>query len=881
MNFWSLLCSIAVACAVAPGLAAATRSGGPYELQTEHLGSGGGRTTGSVYTLDSSLGGIGGIAEAPETLSRNGYVGQLYEVATLEIVASPATVEERGILQVQSSAWLDDGTRLEGLTGVTAWTALSGPIHGITAGGLVTAGTVHEDTPATLQGTWLGISGTLNLSVMNVTEEGSSVTLSAAVYTVFQGASSVDVTLARATGEGPATVLLATSNGSNSSVPPFTGAVAGKDYQALSTVIEFADQELVKTQSIPLLPRTGKAPNTRFQVTLSEPGLGTQLGTIAQAEIQVLADDSGKPSLTLKTPAAGMVSLALPVTVYGTVGDAFGIERLEYRLNDSAPVTVMLGAASKATSIPFAAEIEPVEGPNRLELIVYDLRGNSATLVRDFVFERRYLLTLQREVPVEMQAAPDKAGMLALAAAPAKSATALTKGPASQTTQVVGGAQITVTATAKANHLFSHWTGLPDGAQVHGHVVFFTMPTENVPNLSAVFVANPLPALLGSRKPLFQGLLQPAEATVASNATVGLLTGTLTPAKGSLSGKIWLDGKITSFVARLHGDGSVWFPSGKTLASQFSFLGRSLQMSWSNDGLDLRVSGPAGDSEGLAKPPAYSKAQPVDAGLLDASGKSGYYTVALPAKPQVPEISATAYPQGAGYQTLTLLADGSLSFAGQLADGSKITASGYLVEGDESEFFVQLPTPGSSTKNGSFSGILEFDSSLADSDVSALDLQWFRPEAKGASMYAAGWPQGLRLDAVGARYDKSIDLQAALELQAADAGGNARLIFSAGQLETPPDEWEVTNFNITQNKVMKVPASDKSFTLAITSAKGLFNGTFTPNWSQPGKSLPKFLGVILQKGANRGGYGYFISNRVNDPSPQSGNVSLQAAADVR
>lgn len=884
MNFWSLVFGICMACAVAPGLQAATRTGGPYRLHTEQLGSGGGRATGAVYTMDSSLGGIGGISLASDTQSKAGYIGQLYEAVTLEVTAASATVEERSTLQLEATVRLDDETRLAGLAGDTVWTVLSGPVTGITNGGLLSAGKVHEDLPASVQGTWSGLSGSLNLTVLDVFDDRSPLTLSSKVYQAHQGATRVEVTVVRTSGEGPVSVTLATGDGTDTAVPPFIGGLAALDYQALNTVIQFADQEVVKTQTIELIPRTGKVPNTRFNVTLDAPGIGAVLGAVTTAEIQVLAPDTTKPTLALKTPAAGIVSSTSPVPITGVVGDTFGIDRLEYTLNDSAPVTLMLGQAGKATAIPFASEIEPEEGPNRLSLTAYDLRGNSTTLVRDFVFERRYLLTLLRDVPAAMQAAPDKAGMLTLSTVPSKAASSLTQGPAPQSSQVVHGAQVSVTASAKANHLFSHWTGLPDGAQTQGNGVVFTMPEEDVPNLTAVFVANPFPELVGAGKAIYQGLIRPDETTDANNGTVGMVTGALTPTKGSLSGKIWLDGKSTAFVAHLHGNGSLWFLVEKVLTSEFAFLGRSLEMSWSEDGLDMRVSGPAGTSEGSAKLPAYSKSQPVDPGLLNTGGKQGYYTVALPAKAQASELDTSAYPQGYGYKTFTLLADGSFKLAGLLADGTQITSASYLVERDVADVFIPLPTPGTSTMGGSFSGTLVFDPSQANSDVSAVDLQWFRPEAEGSrhplpQLYTAGWPGGVVLDAVGALYDKRLDMQTTLGLSAADADGNAQLIFQDGQLATPPGELAVTNFNIALGKVVKIPASDKSFSLKPNQAKGLFGGTFTPNWSQPNKSLPKFQGVLLQKGANKGGYGYFVSNRIDDPAPQSGGVTLKAAVE--
>ena len=79
---------------------------------------------------------------------------------------------------------------------------------------------------------------------------------------------------------------------------------------------------------------------------------------------------------------------------------------------------------------------------------------------------------------------------------------------------------------------------------------------------------------------------------------------------------------------------------------------------------------------------------------------------------------------------------------------------------------------------------------------------------------------------------------------------------------------------IVDNVVGKVPATNPAFTLTAPSTSGMFSGTFTPNWTSAATAKPAFRGVILQKGASKGGYGYFISNRTTDTDPESGRVTL-------
>ncbi len=608
------------------------------------------------------------------------------------------------------------------------------------------------------------------------------------------------------------------------------------------------------------------------------PGIGT-------------GNDRKTPTLKLASPAGAAISTTLPFRVAGTAVDNIGVDRVEVVFNGGAPMVAALGASTKPGTVPFSADILPEAGDNTLTVTAYDANGNSVTVTRSFTFERRYLLTLQRDVPANQAASPDKAGIVALKAAPTKNASKFSAGPAPQTSQVLPGTAVTLTAIAKSGHLFSHWSGLPGGAQVAGHVISFAMPAADVPGLTAVFLANPF-LTEGSANPfpglgskaVFQGLLQPDSGTAASNSTVGWFTATMLASKGSLSGKVLLDGKTTSYRGVLQGDGSVWFKSGKSLLASLPLLagtttGKSLSASWSEAGLHAEVSAPGNAlSEGLAQPAIYSKTGSVPAALLGGNGKPGYYTLVFPAKSQTPSKDPADYPQGTGYATLTLTKTGVVKLAGVLADGTRISASSFLVAGDASPLFVPLRTPGgkSSEKDGSFSGVLMFDATAPHSDAGGVDWRWFRPVAKtkatAVQAYRAGWSGGIRLDPIGALYDAAIPAQTALGLGPADANnGNAVLSFEDGKLVAPL----VKNLNVEVGRIVK-RAGDSSYTLTLAAKTGLMKGSFEPNWSNPARKRPAFQGVLLQKGANRGGFGFFISNAAADPAPESGQAILQA-----
>eukprot|EP01031_Cornospumella_fuschlensis_P018924 gene18924-23182_t len=111
-------------------------------------------------------------------------------------------------------------------------------------------------------------------------------------------------------------------------------------------------------------------------------------------------------------------------------------------------------------------------------------------------------------------------------------------------------------------------------------------------------------------------------------------------------------------------------------------------------------------------------------------------------------------------------------------------------------------------------------------------------------------------------------------MNAADStNGNGRLVFADGKLTSSVTK---TNFNITGSTFAKIPTTDASYALVVTASTGSFTGSFTPNWASPSGTKPTFRGIMVQKGANTAGFGFFHSNAVGDLDPESGGVTLDA-----
>jgi len=779
----------------------------------------------------------------------------------------------------------------------------SGPSAYLAASGAVSTLATQADGRVLAGGTFDSYQGKPRGNLVRLLNDadstGGAFSFSSRLFLTAPASESTVVIIRRGQGDSAANVTVSTQDGAAAGA--FSAALAGVDYEPVHTVVHFAAGETVKEVVVTLKPHADAAPNRRLHLNLSAPTDGMVLGSVESTEIRLLQPDSKPPVLTVTLPAAGarVVALPAPFQITGTVGDDQGIDRVETEYEGELLVATP-GPGGHIMALPWEIAFTPkAPGQVSLAFTAYDLSGNSTTVVRSFEYERRYELRVLRSAPAAV--AQDRAGVVSLRGLPSSGATLISP-PASDAPQswaVLAGTQVTLRATARQGHLFSHWQNLPAGAVARGHEAIFVMPDEDVTDLAAVFTLNPFTSngAVPSRSwTVFQGLLREHGATPPGNDVIGFFSATLLPGTAALSGKVLMDGGSTIFTAVLQGDGSVWFQTAKSVTPTLAFAERLLTLSWTPQGLTMMVTATNGKvSTGLARRPVYNHVAPVRSALLGAGGRQGYYTLALPALEQNPPKPLADYPQGTGLAGLTLMRNGTLRLAGTLADGMTFTASSSLVEDDEAEFFIMLPAPGTSSRgtgfpfvvpkarNGKFGallGTLAFVENQGAGHVSSADMMWFRPVAETppslVQAYRAGWPGGIAIGAVGAHYDPSLPVQGALGIGAVNSiVGNSRLLFTGAKLQASPQE---IDFNTTNSRVSKILAEETSFTLTLVQATGMMRGGFTPDWTQPGQSQPRYQGVILQKGALKGGHGFFLSNRQNDPDPESGAVLLGAPA---
>jgi len=685
-----------------------------------------------------------------------------------------------------------------------------------------------------------------------------------ALFAIEEDAGPAVLSLVRTQGTlGDVTVTVTVKNGT---------AKLDSDFSSVPDIVLIPDGATTGTLTIPIVNDPGVEPAETFTVTLSSPTPAGQLGAIKTATVRILeTTDTKLPVVTLTSPTSNAVlnDPAL-VSITGSASDNQGVERVEVSLNGAMAVPAMLESRGNGSS-RFSISLMPVTGPNTVTLTSFDFQGNaSKTLSRQFIVARPLLVSLL---------------------GPANSGT-VSKGFAPQSYRKVGTAYA-VTATPRAGHFFEGWTandwtgtGVTDDTR-HSKKLSFIM-AEGL-ELTANFIANPFSGVAGA----FNGLVVPSGPSLPSIRANGLVNITVT-STGSFSGKLTLDGSVLPFSGTFDHDGIGRFgpllatvvelkrrgkpsvelrlgldvPSGQTVTTAPPLLKLTGTTTVKDGAVVLTTSTFTADRAGFgAGNLVPSNHTPVGSG----SKAKGRYTVALPAVSQAlaldgtTALTADSYAQGTGHAFVTVAATGGVTFSGVLADGTPITASAPLAANLTWPLFRQLYN-----SQGALGGLVAFNRAAADSDLAQPACVWLRPAITGQHYYPDGWPTGIHVGLVGTLFQPVSGSSSLPGLGAEDADGNADLDFTLGGLVGSVSK---TVFIRSDNRVTNQPA-DASFKLTLIRSTGEINGSFT----HPDGSKPAFKGVVLAKGANTGGFGWFLSSKTALPkgTGKSGRVSLTA-----
>lgn len=697
-------------------------------------------------------------------------------------------------------------------------------------------------------------------------EAGLAGTLSFDPATVLidEGTGTASVFVKRINGSiGNVTATVSTANGT---------AVAPGDYTPFSgQVITFGNGDTTPRQvSVTISPPAGGEVDEIFTVKLASPTGGAVLGAQKTATVKILSSvDSTRPAAPVITTPALNAKLGINpggmVAITGTASDNQYVADVEVSLDGGlsyslAGVTRTGTGSRHGTTASFAIQLPPVTGSNTIHARTVDKKGNRS----DPVAKRTFIVLRSLQVTAD----------------PLRGS--VTKGYSPASFREVGK-QYTVTATPKSGQFFAGWTandfagtGVTDDTR---HMTSLTFTMVEGLQLTANFIANPFPALAGG----YNGLIAPTGMTLPGTNANGFVTVTVASA-GTFSGKVTLDGSVMPFSGAFDSAGIGRF--GTTKNPSLSLIRKNRPIM----DLSLRLDMTAGKSisgvitvrdsaavlassafvadravfgiGGRLVDPAYT---PVGSGTT----AKGSYTVVFRNVSQAlaldgfTTLTPAEYPEGHGHAVLTLTAKGAVSLSGILADGTAVSASAPLSENLDWPLFKQIYSG-----KGCIGGMVKFDRLQSDSDLSQAGCYWFRPAISGQQYYPGGWPSGIKVHLLGSLYQATSNNSVLPTLGASDADGNADLQMDGGLLGGPLAK---TVFIAPNDAVTNVPA-DSSFKLNITRRTGIFSGTLP----HPNGTKPPFKGVILQKGANVGGWGWFLTTKPKkvDGSGQAGSVKL-------
>jgi hypothetical protein len=652
--------------------------------------------------------------------------------------------------------------------------------------------------------------------------------------TVFEEAGRARITLVRTGGrKGAVSVRIATVAGT---------AGGSSDFQPLETVLKFADGEVLKTLDVNILRDAKSEKNEAFKLALSSPTGGATLG-LSTHTVSILESDPTPPVLKLMSPLENSVVPGDSVVLSGLATDNFGVKRVEVSLNNASFEAVKLSEGASGAGGNFSTVLRPRAGVNRVVVRATDARGNSVTAERTFL--REY------QKPLKVGVTPLQGGVVSLV-------------PAGSFDSLQVGGTYTLSASPKAGFVWKGWSGgnLP-ASESENPVLRFTM-REGL-SFGANFVATPFGAGISGD---YEGLLLPVEGVAAGNSTSGF-TSLKLDASGRFSGSLKIDGDQLAFAGTLDSSGSARFGAARLREVRVERPGKpALVLALAMDLAGSRsITGSLSESgPGLVKARCKFVLERI---FFDGSSKAqslpaAVYNFILPSKSQKNGLKRSDFPRGTGFGTLTVASNGTGKLSGTLADGTTFSGGCRFTRNKTACVFVPLYGG-----LGQLSGALKLDEAASDSDVSGESFAWYKPQLN-EQHYPLGWPEGVALDLWGARFKKAAGRSALPDLTVTGVE-NAGLSFFHGGLPAPVRKG--LNISATE-KVTRLPASDSSFSLAIDHDSGKFSGDCVLS----GSGRTAFSGIILEKGANRVGRGFFLTSTTSPAGEagRSGEVQLGA-----
>ncbi|MBL9145942.1 MAG: hypothetical protein JNM99_19840 [Verrucomicrobiaceae bacterium] len=806
-------------------------------------------TTGTVGALSSAKALVGSTAND--------------KVGSIGIDGSIETFTDGSVLVI-SRKW-DNGSTVDAgaVTFIPAGTSLTGGINATNSFlGTVASGGNNLSAAYSLERQLLVVGKGSENTVILQGKSAGKVAFATAMTDALESAGTVNVKVNRVGGtEGTLTVNVSTSSVGGT-------ATAGSDYTAITNrVLTFGPGVASLDVPVTILTDAVAEGNETFKLVLT-PATAVVSPSSTIVRIISLGDLVSPSAPVIASPAANARVPANPgdkITISGTAADNNGVLSVQVRVNGGLFTNAtMTNHTGKTAS--WSIQLAPQTGANSIDVRTIDTDSNIGPLTtRNIVCTRPLVVKGLGGFPT------------------------FTAGFAGRTFRE-SGKLLTVTATPSAGFLFKNWT-VSGGPNASLSNIGLTAAQLELPTLSFVFkesltltanfAANPF--LSTAVSGVYSGNVFPSssepdrvplgsnsgeDGTARSNSTTGGITVTVL-SNATFTGKLTMDGLTLSFAGSLDSDGIARFGATRERALFLPRTGKTpLKLVLGVSPFFQQLFGTVSDVDAVsginAKHANYSATNPVPSTFLTASGGSQVYNLAFTVFPgaQPSGVTSDRFPQGSGVGSFTLTKTGGITLAGVLADGTAVTASGPL------DVFDTLPIYCSLYNNRGFiTGNVVVDPTQLDTDAACFQLDWVRPILDD-QYYPAGWPGGIQCRMKATRFTVLPGSSVLPGLPAIDANGNADLTFKDGLLTSSV----LKQVGITATDTIQKPLPvDASFSLIITRANGKFSGTFM----HPLGVTP-YQGIILQKGVNKKGFGFFKTKApaVKDYLGQSGSVTL-------
>jgi hypothetical protein len=557
-------------------------------------------------------------------------------------------------------------------------------------------------------------------------------------------------------------------------------------------------------------PASAQRPSTNLvTVRVTDNGTPTLNDTESFSVRAAATDDTILPVVALTAPAAKLVTSSTTLTVTGTARDNRGVASVLYSLNGG-------GFIPAAGTTIWSATIALIPGTNTITVTSVDGAGNvSLPVTRSFYRIVNAPLTLN--ISGYGTVTPNLNGAVL---------------EVNQT--------YTLTAIPSTYNFFTNWSG---GVSSTNLSLKFVMQSNLV--ITANFATNRLVAVAGSYNGLFSdtnGAAQESAGFFTLKTTpLGVFTGKVLGGGGTypMSGKFDVNGHARVTVPRL----------GKTS------LAVDLQLDL-DTGSD-QVAGTVGGGDWTAN--LLGDRALFNAVSNPARSLTSKYTMLVPGTPGL-----TNAPTGNGYGLISVAANGTVTLAGELADGARITQAVPLAKTGEWPLYVPLYSGPLVYTNsilnvltskqfyGAVIGWVTFTSNCAPT-LNGLVVSIKKPLASQA-YYPAGFTNQANL--LGSSYTPPAANVCVLPLT------NAAINIRNGDLPAPIN----SSVAIQTNNTITVAAPNVyGIKMLLTKQNGLLKGAFI----SPVTGVTKNISGALLQNLNYAG-GYFLGTN------SAGSFTLQS-----